>query len=110
MTITVTDNNRSKKYYANLPALTTQSSLEAQTIPNNETWEITEVFTSVPSDELSYAAIYFGTELIFSSYSDRIVRLNRSIIGNGVLQLILELKNSQIIEMPMGIEYTARKL
>ena len=104
------NNDRSKSHYAILATQTTQSIVESQIIPNGETWEITEVIASIPSDELSYAAIFFGLELIFSSYSDRVVRINRIIVGDGVKQLSIEMKNTQLIEMPMGVKYSARKL
>jgi len=104
------NNDRSKSHYTIIESQTTQSVLEPQIIPDGETWGLTEVVTSIPSDEMSYAAIFFGSELVFSSYSDRSIRLNKTLIGDGVKQMYLELKNAQLIQMPMGIDYIARKL
>jgi|SRR3972149_2623885 len=108
--ISTENNDRSKNYYTALVASSTQTTIEPQTIPKGESWEITEVVTSVPTDELSYAAIYFGSDLIFSAYSDRNIKLNKTLIGDDVKQLYCELKNAQLIEMPMGIKYAARKI
>ena len=106
----IIENDRSKEHFAVIPASIVQSDLEAQTIPLNEIWYITEVTTSVPNDVLSYALIKFGSDVIFTAYTDRVLRLSKQLTGDDVKTLTIELKNGTATSTPMGLKYSAVKL
>ena len=109
----ITNNDHSKEFYSEVAATTTlrsQDILESQIIPSGETWEITHISASLPSNSISYIVLYFGSDIIFTAYGDRETKLNKLLTGDGIKAISFDFKNSFSVATPMGIKYIARKI